>query len=401
MITGGAPGKHPRIRSSKLGLRAAVIATESPSQPSPLVSQRTCTGSRSAATMVYAIVRRALRRTRRRSLGQRRLALGQDLELVLEAVVQVEVVGGPGHEPGLREALQRVRDRRALGRHQLAEQAVRERQRQPDAARLDAPPSGGEVPQEQDQANLEPRLRGDRAQHVELERAPARAPGEDPGDLRERTHALGEVAVEHRELRRAQHAPPARAHDQLIRGRSERLKQIAGADQLGGGATADPDLERDQTVEDEQPEALPRGIEPGRQVARPDPDLEDPGGGELPGRDPRADVELLGDLPVGVEQVGVERDRLRRVAGQPRMAGPPQGPGLDTSVFDGQHTLSCGLSTSRRIRQSMPRDRAPHRHQILVGNPGLPAFTILHNRVVEHRACAWRSLARSLKSSMT
>ena len=37
------PGSTPRSRSSRLGLVALVIATESPSQPSPDVSQTTWT----------------------------------------------------------------------------------------------------------------------------------------------------------------------------------------------------------------------------------------------------------------------------------------------------------------------------------------------------------------------
>ena len=60
--------------------------------------------------------------------------------------------------------------------------------------------------------------------------------------------------------------------------RTERLEQVPGADQLGRGAAADPDLEREQAVEDQQAEALPRGLEPGCQVARADSDLEDPRG---------------------------------------------------------------------------------------------------------------------------
>ncbi len=133
--------------------------------------------------------------------------------------------------------------------------------------------------------------------------------------------------------------PAARAHEQLIRRGTERLEQIAGADQLGRRAAADADLDREQAVEDQQPGALPRGLEPRREVARADRDLEHPGGRELPGGDPRADVEFLGQLVVGVEQVGVERDRLRLVRHQVRMAAPPQRSGLDSpSVFDGNVT---------------------------------------------------------------
>ena len=53
---GGMPGSAPRSRSSRLGLVAAVIATESPSHPSPLVIHSTLTGRRWAA----AALRRGL-----------------------------------------------------------------------------------------------------------------------------------------------------------------------------------------------------------------------------------------------------------------------------------------------------------------------------------------------------
>ena len=131
-------------------------------------------------------------------------------------------------------------------------------------------------------------------------------------------------------LRRAQRPPPARPHEQLIRRGPERLEQIARADQLGRGPAADPDLEREQAVEDQQPEALPGGLEPGREIARPDPDLEHPSGRELPGGDPGADVELLGQLPVGVEQVGVQRDRLGWSPASCGWRGHRNGPGWTT-----------------------------------------------------------------------
>ena len=130
----------------------------------------------SAATMRYPIGRWSPSWMRRRaapaSAGSRSVSASSWCS---RRVVQVEVVGRAGHEPGLREPLQRVRDRRALGRHQLTEQAVGQRQRQPDAGRLDSAPAGGQVPQQQHQADLEPRLGADRPQDVELERAPAGA----------------------------------------------------------------------------------------------------------------------------------------------------------------------------------------------------------------------------------
>ena len=62
-----------------------------------------------------------------RSIGNRWLALGERLELVLQGALEMEVVRRPGHKPGLGEPLQGVRDRRSLCRHELAEQTVRER----------------------------------------------------------------------------------------------------------------------------------------------------------------------------------------------------------------------------------------------------------------------------------
>ena len=173
-----------------------------------------------------------------------------------------------GHQPGLGEPLQRVRDRRPLGGDQLAEQAVRERQRQPDAARLDPAPAGGQVPQEQDEAHLEPRLGGDRPQHVELGRPAAGATQQRAADLRPRPHALGEVAVEQREPGRAQHPPVTGSLEQLVGVRCERLQQIAGADQLGRGPVTGAGLERDEAVEDQQARALAGELEPRAQVAR-------------------------------------------------------------------------------------------------------------------------------------
>lgn len=66
---------------------------------------------------------------RDRSIGNRRLALGERLELVLQGATQMEIVRRAGHKAGLGEPLQGVRDRGSLRRHELAKQTVRERQR--------------------------------------------------------------------------------------------------------------------------------------------------------------------------------------------------------------------------------------------------------------------------------
>ena len=65
----------------------------------------------------------------------------------------MEVVRRSGHEPSLPEPFERVGDRRPLGRHELAEQAVGERKREPYPARLHPAPARGEVPEQQDEAD--------------------------------------------------------------------------------------------------------------------------------------------------------------------------------------------------------------------------------------------------------
>ena len=70
-------------------------------------------------------------------------ALHEVPEVVLDAAVQVQVVGAARHQPGARQPRQRVRDRRPLGADDLAEQPVGERQAEVDAARARRGPSGG------------------------------------------------------------------------------------------------------------------------------------------------------------------------------------------------------------------------------------------------------------------
>lgn len=309
-----------------------------------------------------------------RSIGNRRLTLAQCLDLLLQGAVQMEVVRRTGHETGLGQPLEGVRDRRSLGRDQLPEQTVGQRQRQPDPARLHPSPAVGQMPQEQDESNLEARLGGDRSEHVELERPPAGAVREDPDDLREGPHAFGKIAVEHREPGAAQRPPAGRAHEHLVGGGTKRLQEVPGADQLGRGAAPDPDLQREQAVEDQQSQPVGGRVEPPREIARPDSQLQDPGGRELSRGDPRPEVELIGELSVDVEQVGVERDRLRSIAGKLRMSGPSQRPAPDIpSVFDG-HDSSLGFGRAPDVEAVYAPNRAAHQFQCCL----VTALTGLH-----------------------
>jgi hypothetical protein len=143
-----------------------------------------------------------------------------------------------------------MRDRRALGRDELTEQPMGQRQRQLDPGRLDPAPAGGEVPQQQHEPDLELRLARDRPQHVEVTRASLAAAEQDADDLRPRAHALDELAVEQCHPGWRQRLPRRRALDQLIRARLRRLQQVAAPEQLGDGAVGDAGLDRHQAVED-------------------------------------------------------------------------------------------------------------------------------------------------------
>ena len=58
----------------------------------------------------------------------------------VQGAMEMEIGSGAGDQPGVAEARERVRDRRSLGRDELADQPVGQRQRQADAGRLDPPP---------------------------------------------------------------------------------------------------------------------------------------------------------------------------------------------------------------------------------------------------------------------
>ena len=143
--------------------------------------------------------------------------------------VQVPFVGAAGDEPGLGQASQRVRHRRALGSDELAEQAMGERQRDADAARLDLPPARGEVPEQQRQAHLQPRLAGDRALDVEVARRACR-----PGAAgRAGSAATGGCARRSRRRARRRGRARARASRRCARAARRRPGPTAAAGRPG------------------------------------------------------------------------------------------------------------------------------------------------------------------------
>ena len=132
----------------------------------------------------------------------------------------------PVTRPACAEAREGVRDRWPLGRDELAEQPVGERQRHADAGRLDAPPARRQVPEQQHEADLEPRLAGDRPQRVDVGGAPAGAAQQLLDDLRPGPNTLRE------RRRRAARSGSAQSTRQASRrsSRSSARWPAAGAD---------------------------------------------------------------------------------------------------------------------------------------------------------------------------
>ena len=124
--------------------------------------------------------------------------------------------------PAWREPRQRVRDGRSLGTDEPPEQAVRQRERETDSARLDVAPTSGEMPEEQREPDLEARLRRDRALDVQVGGARTRAVQQRARDLRPRLDPLGERVVEQGDARRHERMPRRVALEHVVGARRSR-----------------------------------------------------------------------------------------------------------------------------------------------------------------------------------
>ena len=191
-----------KTRAGGRGHRDRVaVATKPPGQPHDV--DQLAFGARVTGTELDGPHQRAPRQGDvRQVLRCARRRLDHRCQLSLDVAVQVPFVAVAGDEARPGEPGERVRDRRALGAHQPAEQLVGEWQRQPDPTRLDPSPPRCQVPQHQRQPHLEPRLRGDRPLHVEVARPALSASQQRLHQLRPRLHALGERGIEHREPHR-------------------------------------------------------------------------------------------------------------------------------------------------------------------------------------------------------
>ena len=207
---------------------------------------------------------------------------------------------------------------------------MRERKRQANPGWLDPPPPRRQVPHQQRQADLEPRLADDRPERVGIGDPSAGTTQQRRPDLRPRPDALGELVVEQPEPGGPQRSPRIGGLDQLLGARKRWLQQVTGTGQLARRPVADPGLERDQSVENQQPRTPSHRGEQRPQVARPDLRAQHPDGGNLAGGDAHPDVELLRKIVVRIEQVGVERRGFRRSSSRTGGRRPPyrSGPGV-------------------------------------------------------------------------
>ena len=106
--------------------------------------------------------------------------------------------------------------------------------------------------------------------------------------------ALGERLVEQGEARRHERVPGRVALEQVVGARRERLQHVAVADDLGGGAVADADVDAERAVDHEHAGPVAHLGEAAREVAVAGRRREHDGGHDLPGHEPHAQVELGG-----------------------------------------------------------------------------------------------------------
>ena len=197
---------------------------------------------------------------RAQQVAHARVAGGRALERggVRRVAAQQPGAVGAAHElVALGELGQRGRDRRAAGAHELAEDAVRQRERDHDAVAADAAPALGQVPEQRLQAPVDARELRDRLRRREPQRALREPVEQRGGDLRVLRHLGGEAAVEHGERGRGEDAPLRVDRQQLALGRRlPGADQVAGAEQLGAHVVGDDQLAGDHAVEHEQADVV-------------------------------------------------------------------------------------------------------------------------------------------------
>ena len=315
----GCPGIAPRSSSSRLGLVAAVSETDSPSQLSPLVSHEHVDEQALDVAAVVGEIDRLPHAPTAASVSLARRALGRWASAARCSSAVPCRCSAPSRlvtSPAWRQPRQGVGDRWPLRADEPSEQPVRERQRETDASGLDPPPAAGQVPEQQRDPHLQARLRGDRALDVEVGRARAGPREQGMRDLRPGLDALRERVVEQGQPRGHQGVPGRAALEQVVGARGDGLQDVAVADDLRGGAVAHAHVDAEHAVEDEHARPMADLGEAAREVAGARGRGEHDGRHDLPRDEAHAQVELLGQIVVEVEQIAVGRGWQRVDAGQ-------------------------------------------------------------------------------------
>jgi hypothetical protein len=170
-----------------------------------------------------------------------------------------------------------------------------------DAARADAPPAVGQVPEEEHRALLDARVLEDREVGVQPAAVAKGAGDQCRADLGPRRHPLGEAAVQDGHACGLVHGPGDRArHGANRRVVIPRAQEVLGAQKLHRRAPEQADRAGQQPVEHEQPEVA-AGCRARRRAPGSAREAGDGGhrdrarGGQPVGR------ELLAELGIGVE----------------------------------------------------------------------------------------------------
>lgn len=130
--------------------------------------------------------------------------------------IEMEVAGGTGYQARMGQSRQCVRDRRPFCPDELAEQAVGERQRHPDACRLNPSPARRQMPEKKDETYFEARLARDRAQSIDVRCASDDAAQEGLHDLRPGPYPIGKLGVQQRELGWTERSPAIAPLQQIV-----------------------------------------------------------------------------------------------------------------------------------------------------------------------------------------
>src|SRR5207248_11573037 len=90
------------------------------------------------------------------------------VQMSFEVAVQMPFITVAGDQTGACPPSEGMRYRRPLRTDQPSQKVMGQREREPDAARLDLSPTRRQVPQQQGKTNLQPGMGGDRTLDVQI-----------------------------------------------------------------------------------------------------------------------------------------------------------------------------------------------------------------------------------------